>query len=85
MDEEREKEIINEANKYGVSVDKIKEYIAEYEFGGMLSTDKIKNDIPENVIKKIKEQENIYSIMKTKTTIVKRIINFVKNTISKFM
>ena len=85
MNEEREKEISLEAQKYGISPEKLKEYIAEYEFGGIVSADKIKADLPLEKVKEIKEEEQIISVMKTKKTIVGRIINFIRDIISKFM
>ena len=85
MNQEREKEILAEASKYGISPETLKEYIAEYEFGGLISSEKIKADLPIEKVKEIKEQENIVSVMKTKKTIVGRIINFIRDVISKFM
>ena len=85
MNQEREKEILAEASKYGISPETLKEYIAEYEFGGLISSEKIKADLSIEKVKEIKEQENIVSVMKTKKTIVGRIINFIRDVISKFM
>ena len=85
MNQEREKEILAEAAKYGIAPETLKEYIAEYEFGGLISSEKIKADLPIEKVKEIKERENIVSVMKTKKTIVDRIINFIRDVISKFM
>lgn len=85
MNQEREKEIQVEAAKYGISPDRLKEYIAEYEFGGLISSEKIKSDLPIEIVKEIKEKENFVSVIKTKKTIVGRIINFIRDLISKFM
>ena len=85
MNQEREKEITLEAEKYGISPELMKEYIADYEFGGLISSERIKNDLPLDKVKEIQTNENIVSIMKTKKTIVGRIVDFVRTTISKFM
>lgn len=85
LNEEREKEIKDTAEKYGIDVELLKEYIAEYEFGGLVSADKIKEHLPKEKIVEIKENENIGSILKTKKTVVERIIGFIRNIISKYM
>lgn len=85
LNEEREKEIKDTADKYGIDVELLKEYIAEYEFGGLVSADKIKEHLPKEKIVEIKENENIGSILKTKKTVVERIIGFIRNIISKYM
>ena len=85
LNQEREKEIVEEASKYGISPETLKEYISEYEFGGLISSEKIKADLPLEKVKEIKNSENIISVMKTKKTIVDRIVNFIRNIISKFM
>ena len=82
---ERENEIVDEANKYGLSPEQMKEYIAEYEFGGLISLDKVKASLSLDKVKEIKEKENIISMMKTKSTIADRIVAFIKNIIEKFM
>lgn len=85
MEEQRIKEINDTAEYYGIKPERIKEYIEEYEFGGILDPETIKADLKLDKILEIKEKENIPTVIKTKKSIVQRIIEFVKNAIIRFL
>ena len=63
----------------------LKEYIEEYSFGGILDADKIKNDLTKENIEKVKEKENIPTMLKTKKKLSEKITDFVKNIMVKFL
>ncbi len=85
MEEQRIKEINDTADYFGLTPERIEEYIKEYEFGGILEPDTIKQDLNKEKIQEIKEKENIPTVIKTKKSIAQRIIGFVKNTIIRFL
>ncbi len=85
MEEQRIKEINDTADYFGLTPEKIEEYIKEYEFGGILEPDTIKQDLKIEKVREIKEKENIPTVIKAKKTIAQKIIDFVKNTIIRFL
>ncbi len=85
MEEQRIKEINDTADYFGLTPERIEEYIKEYEFGGILEPDKIKHDLKKEKVQEIKEKENIPTVIKAKKSIAQRIIDFVKNTIIRFL
>lgn len=85
MEEQRVKELNDTANYYGISSERLQEYIQDYEFGGILDPDTIKEDLEISKIKEIKEKENLPTVMNAKKTITQRIIDFVKNFIIRFL
>lgn len=85
MEEQRVKEINDTAEYYGLSAERIEEYIQEYEFGGILEPDTIKADLEIEKVQEIKIREKIPTMIKAKKTIAQRIIDFVKNVIVRFL
>ncbi len=85
MEEQRIKEINDTADYFGLTPERIEEYIKEYEFGGILEPDTIKQDLKIEKVQEIKEKENIPTVIKAKKTIAQKIIDFVKNTIIRFL
>lgn len=85
MEEQRIKEINDTADYFGLTPERIEEYIKEYEFGGILEPDTIKQDLKIEKVQEIKEKENIPTVIKAKKTIAQKIIEFVKNTIVRFL
>ncbi len=85
METQRVKEINETAEYYGISVERIQEYIQEYEFGGILDPDTIKADLESAKIQEIKEKENIPTMIKAKKSIAQKIIEFVKGVIVRFL
>lgn len=85
MEEQRIKEINDTADYFGLTPERIEEYIKNYEFGGILEPDTIKQDLKIEKVQEIKEKENIPTVIKAKKTIAQKIIDFVKNTIIRFL
>ncbi len=85
MNEAREKEINDIATKFGLTKDKMESFIGEYEFGGMLSADAIKENLSTETIERIKVEEGIPTSIKAKKQIAEKIIDFIKNIITRFI
>lgn len=85
MAEQRAKEIKEVSEKYEISEEKINELVGEYEFGGFIDTNEIKKNISKEVIQREKEANNYSSSMRTKNSIAKTIVQFIKDLIIKFM
>lgn len=85
LEEQRVKEIKEMSDYCGIPFERLEEYIEEYSFGGILDADKIKNDLTKENIEKVKEKENIPTMLKTKKKLSEKITDFVKNIIVKFL
>lgn len=85
MEEQRNNEIKEIATKYQIPEMKINQLIGDYEFGGFIDKNDIKNDLTAEVVKREKEKNSYASSLKTKNYISNAIAKFVKDIVVKYM
>lgn len=84
MKEQREIEINEISDKYKISNEIISNFIADYEFSGIIDANEIKKEIPQDTISMIKNEENLTSSLSAKKSIAEKIKQFIMDLFNKF-